>query len=483
MGRDRRLDKRYLWHPFTQQAEWEKEDLVVVASAKGRHLTDDRGRRYLDGVSSLWVNVHGHRVPAIDRAVRRQLSRVAHTTFLGLTHAPAARLGRELVRLAPKGLSRVFYSDNGATAVEVALKMAFQYWANRSGGKATRTRFAALEGSYHGDTLGAVSVGGIASFHRAFKPLLFKADFAMSPHCYRCPYNRAPKDGADGSRLNPPFLGRATKPPKPGDARPETGCRWQCLSSVADVFRKRGERLAGMVVEPAVQGAAGMRVMPTGYLKGVERLCRRYGILLIADEVATGFGRTGPMFAVEREGVRPDFLCLAKSITGGYLPLAATLAKEEVYRAFLGRYDEFKAFFHGHSYTANPLACAAALANLRLFRERPVLRAARRRAEELARWLGRIRSHPNVGDVRQAGLMAGVELVSDKRTGRPFPPARRIGRRVCLAARRRGVWLRPLGDVLVILPPLGITAGELRRLLRAAEAGLRETLPAGAARP
>lgn len=467
MSRAARLDKKYLWHPFTQQAEWEEGRPLVVARARGARFWDERGRSFVDGVSSLWVTAHGHRHPALDRAVRRQLSKVAHTTFLGLTHLPAAELGKALVDLAPKGLRRVFYSDNGATAVEVALKMAFQYWVQR--GQPRRTEFLALQGSYHGDTLGAVSVGGIAAFQKKFKPLLFKSHFLPAPHCFTCPFRRA--------AARPEIRTGDDRPPAPGRAgsfRPETGCRWQCLAAAERIVQKKAPRLAAAIVEPLVQGAAGMRVMPAGYLSGLARILKKHGVLLIADEVATGFGRTGRMFAVEHEKVTPDFLCVAKALTGGYLPLAATLTRESVYRAFLGRYEEFKTFFHGHSYTANPVACAVARENLNVYtREKTlaVLKAKRRRLSEFLRAMA---AHPRVGHVRQMGFMAGIELVADKKAGRPFPVAFRAGARVCRAALARGVWLRPLGDVIVVLPPLGIARGDLEKLLSAIRAGLEE---------
>jgi adenosylmethionine-8-amino-7-oxononanoate transaminase len=453
-----RWDKKHLWHPFTPMAEWEQEDTVVIRSAKGSWLTDTRGRRYLDGVSSLWVTGHGHRDPALDGALRRQLGRVAHSTFLGLTHEPAIALGRELVRVAPAGLTRVFYSDNGATAVEVALKMAFQYWVEKG---SPRREFLALRGSYHGDTLGAVSVGGVGTFHKKFAPLLFKARFALAPHCARCPFNRRP--------AAPRLRGvekRTPRLPRPGEFRPETGCRWECLKDVEEKLSLPGRPPAGAILEPLVQGAAGMLVQPPGYLRGFAALCRRHGVPLIVDEVATGFGRTGRLFAVEHEGVRPDFLCVAKTLTGGYLPLAATLATEKIYRAFLGRHEEFKTFFHGHSYTANPLACAVARENLRLYRRRRVLARLAPKIRMVTTALGRWSRCPHVGQVRQMGFMAGVELVHDSRTGEPFPVGRRAGRAVCRALRRRGVWLRPLGDTLVILPPLGISRRDLNFLLR-----------------
>ncbi len=454
-----RWDKRYLWHPFTQQAEWEALEPLIVTRARGVRIWDARGRSFIDGVSSLWVTLHGHREPSLDRAVRRQLERVAHSTFLGLTHEPAIRLGRALARIAPRGLSRVFYSDNGATAVEVALKMAFQFWAQR--GEPRRTEYLALEGSYHGDTLGAVSVGGIAVFQKKFRPLLFRAHFALAPHCYRCPHRRRPavpvlRTGEE------PVPARA---PRPGEARPETGCRWECLASAEEILKRRAPRLAAAIIEPVVQGAAGMRVMPRGYLKGLERLCRRRNVLLIADEVATGFGRTGRLFAVQNEGVKPDFLCLAKSLTGGYLPLAVTLTTKKIYRVFLGRTEDLRTFFHGHSYTANPLACAVALENLALLERRRLIKGTMTLRRRLKRFLEAVAGHPWVGHARQAGLMAGVELVQDKQAGRPFPPAARVAQRVCREALDRGLWIRPLGDVIVLLPPLGISPAEFDRML------------------
>ena len=463
------LDQKYLWHPFTQQSEWEKGAPIVIRSAKGSILTDTEGRRYVDGVSSLWVTAHGHRHPALDRAVRRQLGRMAHTTFLGLTHEPAARLGQALVEIAPRGLQRVFYSDNGATSVEVALKMAFQYWAHQGH---HRPEYLALAGSYHGDTLGAVSVGGIAAFHKTFRPLLFKAHFAPAPFCYRCPYRTKPAQPELRSGDESPDL----RAPRPGESRASTGCRWECLAGAEKILKARRQRLAAAIVEPIVQGASGMRVMPRGYLKGFERLCRKNGVLLIADEVATGFGRTGGMFAVEQEGVRPDFLCVAKALTGGYLPLAATLTTQKIYKTFLGRYEDFKTFFHGHSYTANPLACAVALENLKVFKREKTLQRLTPKRQWMTDFLTEIAAHPHVGHVRQAGFMAGIELVSDKKTHQRFPLTTRRGNAVCQMAMAEGAWLRPLGDVIVLLPPLTLTFGEWSRLTTALKKAMGKRL-------
>ena len=426
-----RLDRKRIWHPFTQMADWEKEEPLIVESGRGVYLTDVSGRRYLDGVSSLWVNLHGHANPDLDRALLRQAGKLAHSTLLGAANVPSIELAEELVRIAPKGLTRVFYSDNGSTAVEVALKMAFQYW--QQNGQPRRRRFVHFVNAYHGDTLGVVSVGGIDLFHRVYGPLLFRGFKVPAPYSYRCPVKRA---GC---------------PP----------CRFSCLRPFEEVMRRRHREIAGVVVEPLVQGAAGMITQPAGWLQRVERACRRYGVFLIADEVAVGFGRTGRMFACEHENVRPDFLCLAKGLTGGYLPLAATLATEKIYRGFLGSYASQRTFFHGHSYTGNPLACAVALENLRLFRREKILQKLRPKIQLFEKELERFRELEHVGDIRQKGLMAGVELVRDKGTRQPYPWQERMGIHVCRALRRRGILLRPLGNVIVLMPPLAITEEEI----------------------
>jgi adenosylmethionine---8-amino-7-oxononanoate aminotransferase len=402
-------DRRFLWHPFTQQRGWIEEDPVVVDHAEGTDLIDVEGRRYIDGVSSLWCNVHGHRHPRIDAAVREQLDRVAHSTMLGLSHRPGIELAQRLVELAPPGLGRVFYSDSGSTAAEIALKMAFQYWRQRG---EERTRFVSLRMAYHGDTIGSVSVGGIDLFHSLYRPLLFDALRAEPGHL------------ADMERL---------------------------------LAEHRGE-VAAVIMEPLVQGAAGMLVHPDGYLRGVRELCDRHDVLLILDEVATGFGRTGRMFACEHEGVAPDLMCLAKGITGGYLPLAATLTSECVYDGFLGAFEEFRTFFHGHTYTGNPLACAAAIATLDVFEEERTLERLQPKLELLGALLEPVAAHPAVREVRRRGFMTGIELAD-------YPLPARIGHQVALEARRRGAILRPLGDVVVLMPPLGISEADLRRLV------------------
>ena len=455
-----------MWHPFTQHYVWEREPAIAVDSGSGAYFTDLRGRRYLDGVSSLWVNLHGHRHPRLTAAMRRQLGKIAHSSFLGLTHAPAAELARELARVAPGGLKRSFFSDNGATAVEVALKMAFQHGIET--GRGARPRFLALRGSYHGDTLGAVAVGSIGAFHSKFRPLLFKTDFAMAAACFRCPYNRK------GLRHRRRAGERVRQTPKPGDFRPETGCRWECLGDVQDRLESRRNRYAAAIIEPVMQAATGMNVLPPGYVSGFERLCRRAGVLLIADEVATGFGRTGTLFACEQEKVRPDFLCLAKAITGGMSPLAVTMTTEKIFKAFRAPVEEGRTFFHGHSYTAHPVGAAAALENLKIIRRERTIETVRRKSAVLARELDRLRDHPHVGSVRQAGLMAGIELVHSRPDNAPLPSARRTGARICRRMLADGIWLRPLGDVVVILPPAVISEPDIRRVVARLEKAIND---------
>jgi adenosylmethionine-8-amino-7-oxononanoate aminotransferase len=441
----RRSDKACVWHPFTQMAEWAAGAPVVIASGEREFLIDTDGNRYIDGVSSLWCNVHGHRRPEIDEAIRRQLDRVAHSTLLGLASGPSIELAERLVALAPKGLTRVFYSDSGATAVEIALKMAFQYWRQCPRPQPAKTRFVSLTLGYHGDTLGAVSVGGIDLFHALYRPLLFQTLQAPAPYCYRCP------------------LG----------VQPET-CGMACAARLEEILETHAHEVAAVILEPLVQGAGGMIVHPAGYLRRAAEACRRHGVLLVCDEVATGFGRTGRMFACEHEGVRPDLLCLAKGISGGYLPLAATLATEDIYKAFLGDCAEHRAFFHGHTYTGNALACAAGVASLDVFEQDRVLGRVGELAEMLGRRLAPLAEMPHVGQVRRRGLMAGVELAADRRTRQAYPAAERRGWKVCLAARKHGVWLRPLGDVVVLMPPYCICDASLARLVEALEKSIAE---------
>ncbi len=419
----RDLDRQIMWHPFTQMAEW---DPLVIASGDGNYLVDSNGRRYLDGVSSLWCNLHGHRHPRLDRALREQLERVAHATFLGLTHEPGIQLGAALVEVAPSGLARVFYSDSGSTAVEIALKQSFQYWQLR--GRPSKQRFLRLGEAYHGDTLGAVGVGGIELFHRIFGPLLVRSIAIPTP---------AGTDGAASLAL----------------------LEQELVAHAGDI--------AALVLEPLVQGAAGMLVHPKGFLARAAELCRRYSVHLILDEVATGFGRTGTVFACEQEGVSPDFLCLAKGISGGYLPLAATLSTEEIYAAFLGSRQELKQFFHGHTYTANPLACAVGLESLALLRE-ATLGNAQAQIPNVALALQRIRQLRGVEQVRQCGLMAGIQIEAQA--------GRYLGAEICDRVRYHGVILRPLGDVIVWMPPLSLRTRDLDLLEGATAAAIREVV-------
>lgn len=425
-------DRRHVWHAFTQMAEYEP---LLIERAEGCTLFDTAGRAYLDGVSSLWCNVFGHREPRIDAAIRAQLDKVAHVTSLGLGNPTTALLAKRLTDLAPPGLEHVFFSSDGSSAVEVALKMALQYQRQRSTPKPGKTLYVALGDAYHGDTLGSVSVGGVARFHAAFAPLLFPVARLPLPTTYRLP------EGVTS----------------------ETACEFY-LNQLRELLERDHERIAALVIEPLVQCAAGMITHPPGYLRGVRELTRQYDVLLICDEVAVGFGRTGTMFACEQEGVAPDLLCLAKGLTGGYLPMAATLATDEIYSAFQGTFAASRTFFHGHTYGGNPLAAAAALATLDIFEQDRVLDNLRPKIARLSEHLARIAKLPFVGDVRQRGMIAGIELVRDRATREPFPWEERRGQRVCQRLLERGIWLRPLGNVIVIFPPLSITLDQLDRI-------------------
>lgn len=405
-------DHRYLWHPFTQMKDWLAEEPVIIESGEGAMFRDTKGREYIDANSSIWTNLHGHRHPAITQAIKDQLDQIAHSSFLGLSNAPAIQLAEKLVNIAPRGLTRVFYSDDGSTAMEVAVKMALQYWQHRQ--QPQRTKFVAFADAYHGDTLGAVSLGGIDLFHAMFKPLLFD------------------------------------------------------VIRVKDMTQLRGvvgEKLAAVVIEPLIRGAAGMKLWPRGLLKELRAFCTENGALLVVDEVMTGFGRTGKMFACEHEGVTPDLMAVAKGLTGGYLPLAATLTTEEIFAAFLGDYSEFKTFFHGHSYTGNQLGCAAALANLQVFEEERTLEKLQPMCERLRAGLEALRTLPHVGDVRHLGMVGAVELFKDVTTKEPFPLTDKMGMKVCAEMRQRGVLTRPIGNTIVLMPPYCISVAQLDRVL------------------
>lgn len=437
-------DKKYVWHPFTQMASWETSEPVIIASGDGFFLVDTEGRRYIDGFSSLWCNVHGHRVEKIDRAIRQQLERIAHSTLLGLGQVRSVELAEKLVEITPEGLNKVFYSDSGSTSVEIAVKMAYQHWQNR--GYRKRKKFIALANSYHGDTIGSVSVGGIELFHGIFRSLLFETFFVPSPHPYRF----------DGSTEE---------------------CKADSLNKMETLLKHYGQEIAAIVVEPLVQGAAGMIIHPRGFLKGVRQLADKYNTLLIVDEVATGFGRTGRMFACGHEEVYPDLMCLAKGITGGYLPLAATLTTDKIYDSFLGGAGEHKTFYHGHTYTGNALGCAAALASLELFEENNIIESLAEKVEIIKEALETIKSLKHVGDVRQCGMMAGIELVKDKTGKTGFAGEDLIGAKVCMAMRDKGVMLRPLGDVIVLMPAVAIGVELLKELLSVVSDTIKNDLP------
>ena len=427
-------DKEYLWHPFTQMQDWLDEEPLVIESARGSYLMDTKGKSYLDGISSLWVNVHGHGHKTIDRELKAQVNRLGHSTLLGLSNTPAIELAEQLVAVAPKGLAKVFYSDSGSTSVEIAIKMAYQYWQNT--GRKEKKDIVHLANSYHGDTLGSVSVGGIDLFHKVYRDLIFKTVALDFPDCYRAPQ---------------------------GESYPEYA--FKHIDKFEQMLERRHGSIAAFIVEPIVQGAAGMIMWPRGVLKQMRALCTKYDVIFIVDEVATGFGRTGKMFACEHEGVTPDILCLAKGLTGGYLPLAATLTTQKIFDGFCFDYKDQKTFFHGHTFTGNPLCCAAARANLEVFKKERVLQKLQPKIKFLASGLKGFYGLPHVGDVRQRGFMVGIELVADRDTKAPYPWEDKVGVRVCQEARRRGVILRPLGNVIVLMPPLSMSVEELEELL------------------
>ncbi len=433
-------DKEYLWHPFTQMREWVSEAPVIIERGAGTYLTDTNKKRYIDGTSSIWVNIHGHRKRAIDKALTTQLKRIAHSTLLGLSNIPAILLAEKLINLMRTSgltpLTKVFYSDNGSTAVEVGLKMAFHYWQLKGGRYKKKTRFLTLMNAYHGDTVGSVSLGGIDLFHKIYRPLLFESLRVPAPYCYRCPLGRTYPD-----------------------------CHLACIDKPEEILRERHKEIAAMIVEPIVQAAAGMIVAPPGYIRSITDFCTRYNVLLIDDKFTTVYVRTGRIFACKHEGVIPDIMAIAKGITGGYLPLAATLVTQDIYDAFLGEYREFKTFFHGHSYTGNPLGCAAAIANLEIFEREGVLDQIQPKIAFMERLLLPLKDHPHVGDIRQKGLITGIELVKDKNKKRPYRLEEKAGIRTCLEARKMGLMLRPIGNMIILMPPLSISKADLKKMV------------------
>lgn len=422
------MNKNHLWHPFTQMKDYNNADPLIIERGEGIMLYDVQGRAYYDGFSSVWLNVHGHNVPELNQAITEQLGRVAHSTLLGMANVPAIELAEKLVEITPEGLKKVFYSDSGATGVEIAIKMAFQYWHNK--GIRGKTKFVTMNQAYHGDTIGAVSVGAIPLYHDTFRPMLFSSYTIPYPYAYR-------------------------------HAGGETQAMEDTLVELRHLLETKSDEIAALIVEPIVQGAGGIIVMPSGCLRQMAALCREYGVLLIADEVATGFGRTGAMFACNLEDVSPDLMVIGKGLTGGYLPVAATLATDEVYEAFYADYEEQKTFFHGHSYTGNPLGCAVALASLKLFEERNMIEGVRAKASFVQQKLAALKDYQHVGEIRQKGLMIGIELVRDKVSREPYDWADRIGVRTTLRARELGMLTRPLGNVIVFIPPLSSNVAEL----------------------
>lgn len=425
-------NRRYLWNPFTQMKSYLQDEPVIIESGEGVKLIDVQGREYYDGVSSMWLNPWGHNRSELNEAIIQQLGKVAHSTLLGMANVPSLLLAERLVQLTPERLQKVFYSDSGAEAVEIGLKMAFLYWKHR--GRPEKHRFVSMRNAYHGDTVGAVSVGGIDIYHAAFHKLLFTTEKVSYPYSYR-------------------FDGTAEE------------CAEACLAELRQYLEEKGHETAGLIVEPMVQGAAGIILMPPGYMSEVARLCEQYEVLLLVDEVATGFGRTGKMFACEYEGIQPDIMMVGKKLTGGYLPVAATLTSDEIYDAFYGDYEELKTFFHGHSYTGNQLGCAVALANLDLYKRENLIAHVEQTSQYTAERLTAFMNLPHVGEVRQLGLIVGIELVRDRVSKETYEWAEAIGVRVCRRARERGLLIRPLDSIITFLPPLASTTEELGEML------------------
>ena len=431
-----KLDKEFVWHPFTQMLNWENEQNIVIERGEGVYLYDIRGNRYIDGVSSLWVNIFGHNNRELNEAIKEQVDKISHSTLLGLANVPSAILAQKLIEISPKNLKKVFYSDSGSTSVEIALKVAFQYFKQKGAKFKNKKKIIAATSAYHGDTLGSVSVGGIELFHSIYKPLLFDTIRITYPYCYRCPFNLKYPD-----------------------------CELHCAKEAEKVIGFHADEACALIIEPMIQGASGMITMPVGYMKKIEKACKDNDVLLILDEVATGFGRTGKMFAAFHEDIHPDIMCIAKGITGGYLPMAATLFTKEIYEGFLGNYEDNKTFFHGHTYTGNQLAASAAVKSAELFEKYDLLNKIKPLISHFNETLKDFKLLNIVGDIRNIGLMAGIELVKDGNTKETFAQKERIGHKVVLKARDMGVIIRPLGDVIVIMPPLIIDRQTLDTLL------------------
>ncbi|PNZ34009.1 adenosylmethionine--8-amino-7-oxononanoate transaminase [Staphylococcus lutrae] len=438
-------DRDYVWHPFTQMGMYHQQDPIIIEKGKGSYLYDTKGRKYLDGYASLWVNVHGHQNQQLNRAIQRQLKSIAHSTLLGASNIPSILLAEELVGLTPTRLKKVFYSDTGSAAVEIAIKMAYQYWKNIDPEKyARKNKFMTLHQAYHGDTIGSVSVGGIDTFHRIFKDLIFETIQVECPSFYHSDYET------------------------------EETMMTAILTQIESVLKTHADEIVGFVIEPLIQGATGLFVHPEGFLKAIERLCRKYHILLIVDEVAVGFGRTGAMFACEHEAVEPDIMCLGKAITGGYLPLAATLTSQKVYDAFLSDSHAQKTFFHGHTYTGNPIVCTVALENIRLFQRRRLIQHIQKTSQTLQRQLSTLETHPNVGDIRGRGLMFGVELVANRE--RKTPLVIEKVESIIAKCKENGLMIRNLENVITFVPVLTMSHREIKRMVRIFKKALHDVL-------
>lgn len=438
-------DLKYIWHPYTQMKDYENDEPIIIENGKGIYVWDKKGNKYIDAVSSWWVNTLGHSNDRINKALCSQANKIEHVIFAGFTHEPAIELAERLVKLSAEKLTKVFFSDNGSTAVEVALKMAYQYWLQK--GFEQKSKFVALKNSYHGDTLGTVAIGGVDLFHKLYKPLLFDIFQADSPYCYRCPVGKCKEN-----------------------------CNIECLDSMEDILKEHSEEIAGVIIEPLVQGAGGMIIYPVEYLKKVRALCDKYNVLLIDDEVAMGFGRTGKMFAYEHAGITPDMVCLAKGITAGYLPLAVTITTNEVYSAFYDDYEKCKTFYHGHSFTGNPLAASVAVENLKIHEEDNIVESLQPKILKLEQELKKFKDLPYVGDVRQMGMVAAVEIVKDKATKEPFDFEDRIGQKIYKEALKLGAILRPMGNAMYFMPPFIITEDEIEQMTNIAYKAIKAAL-------
>ncbi|MBS4193275.1 adenosylmethionine--8-amino-7-oxononanoate transaminase [Bacillus sp. FJAT-49705] len=430
-----RSDLNHVWHPCSQMKDYEEFPPIVIKSGKGIYLYDENGKEYIDAVSSWWVNLFGHANERINTALANQASQLEHVIFANFTHKPAVLLAEKLAEITPEGLTKVFFADNGSSAIEIALKMSFQYHIQNN--KPNKKRFLALTDAYHGETLGALSLGGVGLYNEIFQPLLLNTVRAQGPDCFRCPFNEEP-----------------------------SSCSTPCISFIEEKLIQHHEELAAVIVEPLIQAAAGMKMYPPGYLNKLKQLCLQYDIHLIADEVAVGFGRTGTMFACEQAGITPDFMCLSKGLTGGYLPLSAVMTTDDVYNAFYDEYETMKAFFHSHSYTGNPLACRVALEVLRIFEDEPYIEEIQKKGAYMQELASKVFNHqPYIGEYRQTGLVGAIELVKDKATKEPFPSGERIGYKIYRIALEKGLLLRPLGNVLYFMPPYVISKEEIKRMI------------------